>query len=134
MNLIILVGRTTKEIELRNTSTGRQVTNFTLAVDRRANKTTDFINCVAWGKTAELIARYVTKGKRIGVQGSLQVRKYEKDGQQREAVEVLVDNVEFLDDILHKEEPEDELPYEVPEAEPEKPARQEEPQQLPFEI
>lgn len=97
MNKIILVGRNTKEIELRTLDSGKVTTSFCIAVDRRANKSTDFIDCVAWGKTAELLSNYVKKGERIGIEGSLQTRVYEdKNGNKRKAVEVLVDSIEFL--------------------------------------
>lgn len=99
MNKIILVGRTTKEIELRTLDSGKVTTSFCIAVDRRANKSTDFIDCVAWGKTAELLRDYVRKGERIGIEGSLQTRAYEdKNGNKRKAVEVLVDSIEFLNE------------------------------------
>ena len=125
MNRIILVGRTTKEIELRSTTSGKITTSFCIAVDRRAKNTADFIDCVAWGKTAELLRDYVRKGEKIGIEGSLQTRTYEdKNGNNRKAVEVLVDSVEFL-------EPKNQAP-----AEPVAPAEPapEEPGELPFEI
>ena len=125
MNRIILTGRTTKDIELRTLDSGRVTTSFCIAVDRRINKTADFIDCVAWGKTAELLRNYVTKGEKIGIEGSLQTRQYEdKNGNKRKAVEVLVDSVEFL-------EPKNQAPTEnVAPAEPEPEA----PGELPFEI
>lgn len=131
MNRIILVGRTTKEIELRTTASGKITTSFCIAVDRRANKSTDFIDCIAWGKTAELLRDYVRKGEKIGIEGSLQTRTYEdKNGNKRKAVEVLVDSMEFL-------EPKNQAPEETTApAEPVAPAEPtpEEPGELPFEI
>ena len=131
MNKIILVGRTTKEIELRTTASGKTTTSFCIAVDRRANKSTDFIDCIAWGKTAELLRDYVRKGEKIGIEGSLQTRTYEdKNGNKRKAVEVLVDSMEFL-------EPKNQAPAETTEpTEPVAPAESapEEPGELPFEI
>lgn len=96
MNTITLVGRVTKDAELRTTTTGKVFAPFCLAVERRANKTTDFIDCVAWGKPAETIAQHIHKGDRLGVNGSLQTRDYEKDGVKRKICEVLVDGFEFL--------------------------------------
>lgn len=126
MNRIILVGRTTKEIELRTLDSGKVTTSFCIAVDRRANKSTDFIDCVAWGKTAELLRDYVRKGERIGIEGSLQTRTYEdKNGNKRKAVEVLVDSIEFLNESRAQAPAENTAP-----AEP----APEEPGELPFEI
>lgn len=97
MNTAVILGRTTTDIELRKTQSGKSVTSFTLAVKRRYSKDeTDFIDCVAWEKTAELIAKYVHKGSMIAVQGSIQTRTYEdKDGNKRKAVEIVADNVSF---------------------------------------
>lgn len=121
MNRIILVGRTTKEIELRTLDSGKVTTSFCIAVDRRANKSTDFIDCVAWGKTAELLSEYVIKGEKIGIEGSLQTRTYEdKNGNKRKAVEVLVDSMEFMESKIQVREttapaePEPEAPGELP--------------------
>lgn len=97
MNKVILIGRTTADIDLRMTGNGTPVAKFTLAVDRR-NKDdgTDFIYCTAWSKTAEVMDKYVKKGDRIGIVGRLQVSSYEKDGQKRYATEVTVESLEFL--------------------------------------
>jgi single-strand DNA-binding protein len=97
MNTAVILGRTTTDIELRKTQSGKSVTSFTLAVKRRFSKDeTDFIDCVAWNKTAELIADYVKKGQMIAIQGYIQTRLYEdKDGNKRKAVEIVADNVSF---------------------------------------
>lgn len=103
MNNINLIGRLTKDPELRSTQTGVSVCNFTLAVDRKykdknGERETDFINCVAWRSTAEFIARFMTKGQRIGVTGSLQVSTYDdRDGQRQWKTEVVVDSAYFAD-------------------------------------
>jgi single-strand DNA-binding protein len=102
MNKVQLVGRITKDIELRQTSNQTAYCNFTLAVDRRfkdanGNKQTDFISCVAWKQTAEFINKYFDKGSRIGVCGSIQTRSYEKDGQKVFVTEVVVDEAEFVE-------------------------------------
>lgn len=130
MNKIILVGRTTKEIELRTLDSGKVTTSFCIAVDRRANKSTDFIDCIAWGKTAELLSEYVIKGEKIGIEGSLQTRTFEdKNGNKRKAVEVLVDSMEFMESKIQVRET-------TAPAEPVAPAEPapEEPGELPFEI
>lgn len=125
MNNVSIVGRNTKELEAKSLPSGSKVVNFCIAVDRRTkdDKVTDYIDCVAWGKTADLIAQYVKKGDRIGVIGSITTRSYQdRDGKNRKATEVLVDRVEFLSDVSRHEAPA-----------PEEPA-QDEPQALPFEI
>ena len=98
MNTVILTGRVTKDIETRDTSTGRKVASFTIAVDRRTKdgKATDFFDCVAWGKTAELLGEYVKKGNMIVVNGRLQLRNWtDKDGNKRRSAEILASNVYF---------------------------------------
>lgn len=102
MNKVILIGRLTKDADLRATTTGTAVASFTLAVDRQfkaqnGTKETDFINCIAWRKQAENVAKYVHKGSKIAVEGRLQVRKYEKEGQARWITEVIADNITFLE-------------------------------------
>lgn len=101
MNIVVLVGRLTREAELRYTQQGTPVADFTVAVDRRpgpdGEHETDFVPVVAWGKLAENCAQHLVKGQRAGVEGRLQVRTYEKDGQKRRAVEVVAEDVRFLD-------------------------------------
>ncbi len=104
MNKAILIGRTTKEIDLRRTTNGNAVVSFTLAVDNPFQKdeegknTVDFINCVAWNKTAEIMDRYVSKGQKIAVEGRIQTRNYEdKEGKRVYVTEVLVSNLEMLE-------------------------------------
>ena len=81
MNAVVLVGRTTRDIELRRTGNGTAVASFTLAVNRdfktNDGQEADFIQCVAWKKTAELLEQYVHKGDRIAVNGSIRTRNYE---------------------------------------------------------
>ena len=103
MNKVILVGNLTKDPEQRTTPSGVPCTTFTVACQRRfANqqgvREADFINCVAWRQTAEFIARYFSKGRKIGVEGSIQTRSYDaQDGSKRYVTEVVVDNAEFVD-------------------------------------
>ena len=110
MNKVQLIGRITKDIEIKLTSSQTAYCNFTLAVDRRfkdkdGNKQTDFINCVAWKQTAEFINKYFAKGSRIGVCGSIQTRSYEKDGQKVFVTEVVVDEAEFVESTAKGEAP-----------------------------
>jgi single-strand DNA-binding protein len=102
LNKCVLIGRLTKDCELRYTPNGKAVATFTLAVDRprRADseKETDFIPVVAWGKTAENCANYIGKGSLAAVDGRIQVRSYEaKDGGKRWVTEIICDSVQFLD-------------------------------------
>ncbi|MDX9871754.1 MAG: single-stranded DNA-binding protein [Clostridia bacterium] len=103
LNRVILIGRLTKDPELRYTQSGTAVASFTLAVDRsRANqqgeRETDFIPIVVWQKQAENCANFIGKGSLVAVDGRLQVRSYEdREGQRRWMTEVIAENVRFLD-------------------------------------
>lgn len=96
------IGRLTKDVELLQTPNGVNVARFTIAVNRRftnddGTRDSDFISCVAWRKTAEILKKYCQKGDRIGVVGELQTRSYEaKDGSRRYLAEIIVDEIEFL--------------------------------------
>lgn len=98
MNQVCLIGRVTKDVQERRTKNGTPVVSFTLAVDRRKREDgADFINCIAWDKTAETIARYVHKGDLFGVTGYIQTRSYEKDGRMNYATEVVTTGFQFLE-------------------------------------
>ena len=100
LNHISIMGRMTKDPELRRTNSGTSVASFTLAVDRdfSKEKETDFIECVAWGKTAEFVSNHFGKGKMAIVAGRLQIRKWEdKNGNKRNSAEVVAENVYFGD-------------------------------------
>lgn len=100
-NKVILMGRITHDIEIKTTPSGNAVTSFSIAVDRRVKskdgeKVTDFIDCVAWRQTADFIARFFSKGRLILIEGELQTRTYtDKNGNNRKAVEVIVDRASF---------------------------------------
>ena len=102
-NRIILIGRLTRDPELRYVPSGAPVASFTLAVDRpfrdqQGNRETDFIDVVAWRKLAEQVSQYMSKGRMVAVEGRLQIRSYEaQDGQKRKVAEVVADGVRFLD-------------------------------------
>ena len=101
MNHVTLIGRLTKDPEVRYTQQGTPVGTFTLAVDRRVAKDkpkeTDFIPCVVWGKTAEVVGNWCKKGKQVAVEGRIQVRSYDaKDGTKRYVTEVIVSELELL--------------------------------------
>ena len=98
MNSVCIVGRLTKEVQERRTQNGTPVVSFTLAVDRRKREDgADFINCIAWDKAAETIARYVHKGDLFGVTGYIQTRSYEKDGRKNYATEVVTTGFQFFE-------------------------------------
>ena len=101
-NLVVLSGRLTADPELKTTSNGVSVCSFTIAVDRRhkqgEERQADFINIVAWRSTAEFISKYFSKGSMIGIEGSIQTRRYQdKDGNNRTAFEVVANNAQFMD-------------------------------------
>ena len=103
LNEVILQGRLTENPELKKTNTGKSVTSFSLAVERDfstdGDKITDFINIVAWNKTAEFVSRFFAKGKQMIVKGALQVRKYQtQNGDNRSVTEVIADKVYFAGD------------------------------------
>ena len=100
MNKVILVGRLARDPELRATQTGATVTSFTVACDRNFGKDNerqaDFINCVAWNKTAEFVNQYFKKGMRIALDGRIQTRSYDdQKGNKRYITEVIAEGVEF---------------------------------------
>ena len=102
MNIWVGIGRLTRDPDVKYTQSGKAVARFNLAIDRRrsadAEKQTDFIPCVAWEKTAEVIAQYVSKGQKIAVEGRIQTRSYDaNDGTKRYVTEVVVNNMEFCD-------------------------------------
>ena len=101
-NLVVLTGRLTADPELKTTQSGISVTSFSIAVDRRyrvgEERQTDFINVVAWRQQAEFVAKYFKKGIMIGIEGSIQTRKYtDKNGNNRTAFEVVANNVQFVE-------------------------------------
>ncbi|MGE5590260.1 MAG: single-stranded DNA-binding protein [Bacillota bacterium] len=103
LNRIILIGRLTRDPELRYTPSGKAVANFTLAVDRgrpnqQGQKEADFIDIVVWDKQAETVSQHLNKGRLVAVEGRLQIRSYEaQDGTKRKAAEVVASSVQFLD-------------------------------------
>ena len=102
MNKVILIGRLARDPEMRTTMSGMNVTRFTIAVtrtyqDQNGERTADFINCVAWRKQAENIAKYCTKGTQVAVDGRIQTGSYDaQDGSKRYTTDIICDNVTFL--------------------------------------
>lgn len=126
MNKAIIIGRVTKDIDVRITTTGKSVCNFTLAVNRefkndKGEREADFISCVSYGSQADIISKYVHKGDRFGVTGRIQTRNYEKNGQKVYVTEVIVESFEFLEskksenntepEVFTDVTPEDVLPF-----------------------
>lgn len=103
LNKIFIMGRLTRDPELRTTNSGTSVASFSLAVDRNykgadGEKETDFIDCVAWRQTGEFAAKYFTRGRMAVVEGRLQIRPWtDKEGNNRRSAEVIVDNMYFGD-------------------------------------
>ena len=103
LNKVVIMGRFTKDPELRRTGSGTAVTSFSLACDRdfksqSGDKETDFIEVVAWKNTAEFVSKYFSKGRMAVVEGRLQIRDWtDKDGGKRRSAEVVADNVYFAD-------------------------------------
>ncbi|MDQ7839399.1 MAG: single-stranded DNA-binding protein [bacterium] len=103
LNRIILIGRLTRDPEMRYVPSGHPVASFSLAVDRpfanqQGERETDFIDIVAWRKLAEQVSQHLSKGRLVAVEGRLQIRSYEtQDGQKRKVAEVVADAVRFLD-------------------------------------
>lgn len=141
MNKVTLIGRLTKDPEIKLTSNQTQFCNFTIAVDRRfkdsnGQRQADFINCVAWKQTAVFIQKYFKKGNRIGIAGSIQTRSYDKDGQKVFITEVLAEEAEFVEAQQQTTQPDNQP---EPEAQQEPQQQDQEPEQeprqeLPFEI
>lgn len=99
MNKVILIGRLTKDPDLKFAQgTGKAITRFTLAVNRPMKKDeADFINCIAFGKTGEIIAQYLTKGRQLAITGNIRTGSYEaKDGTKKYTTDVITDSFEFI--------------------------------------
>lgn len=104
INNVVLVGRLTRDIELRKTQSGLSTTTFTLACDRRLSaeqknsgtQSADFISCVAWRGSADFLGKYARKGDTVGVEGKIQTRNYDRDGQRVYVTEVLANSVNLL--------------------------------------
>ena len=102
MNNIVLLGRLTKDAEIRSTQSGKVVASFTLAVDRpytqNGKREADFIACQIWGKSAEVLGKSVHKGQRVLLEGRLQIRQYtDKNGNKRTSAEVVAERFEFIE-------------------------------------
>ena len=123
MNRVIIIGRNTKDVELKQTASGASVVEFSIAVKRAFKNAngeyeSDFFNCIAFSKLAETISRYVKKGDQVGIEGRLQTRNYtNKEGRKVYVTEIIVENVEFLQSKKqgepHFEElnPDDDIPF-----------------------
>lgn len=108
INRVVLVGRLTKDIELKKTGTGLSVASFTVACNRRqsqGNQQADFINCVAWRQTADFLAQYAKKGALVGVEGRISTRNYEaNDGRKVYVTEVVCDSCQLLESRATREQ------------------------------
>lgn len=107
MNKVILLGRLTKDPEVKTTGSGVSACSFTVACDRKfksqnGERQTDFISCVAWRQQADILGKYFHKGNRIALEGTIQTRSYEKNGQKTYVTEVMVENLEFVETKDHQ--------------------------------
>lgn len=115
MNKVVLIGRFTKDPEVKQTPSNLSVCSFTIAVDRKfkdkdGNRQADFINIVAWRQLADIIGQYFHKGSKIGITGSLQSRSYkDQNGNNRTITEVVAEDIDFLDPKQKQEEQEEEI-------------------------
>ena len=111
MNRVELIGRLTKDAELRYTASDTAVSKFTLAITRQKNndgtEETDFIPCTAFGKRAEMIGKYCKKGTQVAVEGSIRTGSYEKDDKKYYTIEVYIENITFIGTKPKEEQPEE---------------------------
>ena len=114
MNVVTLIGNLATDVELRDVGDDRQVANFVLAVDRPGKDEADFVFVSTWNKQAETCARYLTKGKRVAVDGRLRSSSWEdSDGNKRSAIEVVANRVQFLSPPSGKEDAAADIPFEA---------------------
>lgn len=114
LNKVILMGRLTRDPELRSTPQGVSTCSFSLAVERNfkngEERKADFINCVAWRQTAEFISKYFNKGNMVALEGSIQTRSWDDNGSKRYATEVIVSQVYFAESKKDEASPMPEIP------------------------
>lgn len=110
INNVVLIGRITKDLELRKTKNDKSVCEFTIATNRIGQEDADFINCIVWNKQAENLVKYQDKGSLIGVEGQLRSERYEHNGQTKYKTYILVSQIEFLSSNKKEEK---ENPYEA---------------------
>jgi len=114
VNVVTLIGNLATEVELKDIGEDKQVANFLLAVDRPGKDEADFVRISTWNKQAETCARYLTKGKRVAVDGRLRSSSWEdSDGNKRSAIEVVANRVQFLSPPPGKEGTETDIPFET---------------------
>ncbi len=115
MNLVVLIGRITRDPELKFGQSGKAYCKFSIAVDNPMKKgEADFINCTAFGKTAELIGEHMKKGSKLGINGRMTMNKFEVNGEKRISHEVSVDRIEFLDGKRETTASDDNVPHTAP--------------------
>ena len=113
MNVVTLIGNLATDVELRDVGQDRQVATFVLAVDRPGKDEADFVRVSTWNKQAEVCAQYLTKGRKVGIDGRLRSSSWEdSDGNKRNAIEVVANRVEFLSSRGKEEAAE--IPFEAP--------------------
>lgn len=105
INQVNLMGRLTRDPETRSTTSGKNITTFSLAVDRAGSEVTDFFDVTAWEKLGDIVAQYTQKGSKVFVSGRLQLDKWEVDGDKRQKVSVVANDVTFLDSAQGGDKP-----------------------------
>ena len=135
MNTCNFTGRLTKDPELKTTQNNKNYVRFCLAVDgikdKDGNNTADFVDCIAWNKSAEIIAQYARKGSKLGVSGRYHTTTYDKDGEKRKSVDIVVNEFELLDSKPKEQPAQAQQPQDQPEINLE---QVETPSELPFEL
>lgn len=114
MNLVVLMGNLTRDPELSESSSGKAICKFSIAVSRDFEEGTDFFNCTAWGGQAENIARYFHKGKKILINGRIKISESEKDGQKRRFTDIIVNKFDFCGGKEQQSEDPEEPEYTPP--------------------
>ncbi len=128
LNKIILIGRLTRDPDVRYAASGTAIASFSIAVDRKrkdqnGEKKTDFFRCKAFGKTAEVIQSWVKKGRLVAVDGSVEINEYEKDGERKTSFDIVCESFEVLDRAQETEEQPAAPPQQRPAAQPPRPPK-----------
>lgn len=97
VNQVNVMGRLTRDPELKATTTGKMIAQFSVAVDRQGSEDTDFFDVVAWNKLAELVDQYTQKGSKVYISGRLQLDRWESDGEKRSKISIIANDIVFLD-------------------------------------
>ena len=103
INQVNVMGRLTRDPEMRTTSTGKMIASFSVAVDRQSGEETDFFDVTCWNQLAEIVEKYTQKGSKVYVSGRLQLDRWESDGQKKQKVSIIANDVTFLDSAASRD-------------------------------